>query len=77
MEAAIIQNSHLIDGGSLPQSFLDLLAHIEVYKIVLKQWAQRNYADHTSYINFPEQFADDVHKTFLKLKTRQLELMGE
>jgi hypothetical protein len=75
MEAAIIQNAHLVEGNKMPISFLKFLAHIEVYKIVLKQWAQDNYIDHTSYLDYPEEFHSDIREIFSMLKLRQIKLM--
>ena len=76
MEAAIIANAHLIEGATMPQEFLDLLAHVEVYRVVMGQWKQGNYVDHTSYIEYPKAFGGYVETTFKKLTAEQTKLLA-
>jgi hypothetical protein len=76
MEKAIIENAHLIEGAEIPQEFLAFLAHIEVYKAVIKKWERGDFSEHTAYENFPEQFRPIVAKTYKALKKRQAELIG-
>jgi hypothetical protein len=76
MEAAIIENAHLIEGDEMPKAFSDLIAHVEVYKIVIKNWEKNNFAEHTSYLNYPDELDDYVSKIFLTLKRRQMALIG-
>jgi hypothetical protein len=77
MEKVIIENVHLIEGATMPKSFLELLAHVEVYKTVIKKWENQDFSEHTSYFNFPENFDADVAKTFTFLKRRQAALIGK
>ena len=77
MEEAIIQHAHLIEEETMPKSFLALLAHVEVYKAVIKGWQSGDFSQHTSYLNFPESFRNNVTKTFETLKHRQFELIGK
>ena len=76
MENVIIENAHLIEGKEMPKSFLDLLAHVEVYKAVMKRWEMNDFSEHASYLNFPEEFRNNVYYTYESLKHRQMELMG-
>jgi hypothetical protein len=76
MEAAIVANAHLIEGATMPKEFLDLLAHVEVYRVVLGQWKLGNYSDHTSYIEYPKEFGGYVDRTFKKLTDKQAKLLG-
>jgi hypothetical protein len=76
MEAAIVANAHLIEGATMPKEFLDLLAHVEVYRVVQGKWKMGDYSEHTSYINYPEEFGAYVERTFKKLTREQTKLLG-
>jgi hypothetical protein len=76
MRNAIIENTHLVEGKGMPQSFRDLLAHVEVYRITIKRWEGGDFSDHTSYLNFPDDFRREVRTTFQMLKGRQVGLIG-
>ncbi len=76
MEKAIIDNAHLIEGASMPKSFQDLLAHVEVYKAILEKWSAGDVSEHTAYLNFPEALHGHVTRTFEALKQRQMALIG-
>jgi hypothetical protein len=54
----------------------ELLAHIEVQKIVIKKWAKSDYSEHTPYIDYPIEFDRDVVSAYTALKKRQSELTG-
>lgn len=75
VEKAIIDNAHLIDGGTMPKVFLDLLAHVEVYKAILERWDNGDFSEHTAYINYPEGLNSYVEKTFAKLREVQMKLL--
>jgi len=74
MEKAIIENAHLVEGGEMPPSFQELLAHVEVYKAVMKRWEVGDFGEHIAYINFPSTFDETVVETFKTLKQRQARL---
>jgi hypothetical protein len=85
MEQAIIENSHLIDGPSMPEGFQDFLSHVASYKAVLRKWEdaksdrsidQLTEADHTPVMNFPRHFHEHIRTTFSRLRAQQLELLS-
>jgi hypothetical protein len=85
MEQAIIENSHLIIGSSMPKSFQVFLGHVSSYKAVLKKWeeAKSNGAldqltdsDHVAVANFPSDMKNDVRTAFVQLHAKQLELLS-
>jgi hypothetical protein len=76
MRKAIVENTHLVEGQDMPQSFRDLLAHVEVYKVTVKKWEANDFSEHTSYLNFPSDFGREVQATFEALKRRQAGLIG-
>src|SRR5208283_2687448 len=64
MEKAIIENSHLIEGNITPRSFQEFLAHVEVYKAVIKKWERGDFSEHTSYLNFPDEMQEEVASVY-------------
>jgi hypothetical protein len=52
MEKIIVENAHLIEGVAMPRPFLSLLAHVEVYKVVMSKWEKNDFSEHTSYLRF-------------------------
>jgi hypothetical protein len=76
METIVIDNAHLIEGTEMPKPFQDLLSHVEAYKPVMKKWTNGDFSEHTSSLNFPDDFGDYVSRTFQSLKRRQSELIG-
>lgn len=85
MEKAIIENSHLIDGPTMPASFQDFLVHVASYKAVLKNWEDAKVAgtldkltedDHVAVVNFPTRIEKDINATFAKLRQKQLDLLS-
>jgi hypothetical protein len=72
MEQTIICNAHLIEGVVMPESFKQLLAHIEAYKAVIKRWDLDDYSDHVSFVPFPtNSLLNYIKETFDMLKRRQ------
>jgi hypothetical protein len=85
MEKAIVENSHLIIGSSIPKSFRAFLGHVASYKAVLKKWdearsngtlEQLTDSDHMAIANFPLQMKNDVKTAFAQLRIKQLELLS-
>jgi hypothetical protein len=76
-EKVIIENAHLIEGASMPESFKEFLAHVEIYKVVLKKWSCNDFSEHaSSYTTFPEYFEKDVSEAYNNLKQKQATLLG-
>ncbi len=71
MENIILANSHLIVGGRFPDCFHQLLAHIAAYKPVLKKWAEGDFSDHVSVIDFPTAALRDYLETSLGLLQKE------
>ena len=86
MEKIIIDNAHLLDTKSMPDSFQLLLAHIATYRAVMKEWNERSVSSDTSFdeivsqntarLDFPRQLDIEVTEIFNKLKDRQSKLIG-
>jgi hypothetical protein len=77
IENAIVSNSHLIEGPEMPEPFLDFLAHVEVWKAVMKTWTSAaEIKEHRSFIRYPPEFRDHVYDTFARLKAKQNKLIA-
>ncbi len=74
MVGAILDHADLILGTLMPPSFIDLIAHVEGYRVVLSRWADGDFSDHVSLLNFPTQFEEDVRAAYDLLKQRQASL---
>jgi hypothetical protein len=76
MEKVIIENAHLIEGAGMPKSFQELLAHVEVYRAVLKKWELNDVSEHASYLNFPADLSSYVGTVFAALLERQTRIIN-
>jgi hypothetical protein len=45
MEEAMVANSHLLIGDTLPPAFQDLIAHTEAYKAVIATWTADDFSE--------------------------------
>ena len=67
----LMSKTHLIEGASMPRSYLDFLEHHNSWKINHLRWQKNNveYPWH-SKINYPMKFREEVLDTFQTLKAR-------
>ena len=75
MEKVIVDNAHLIEGAEMPQPFTDLLAHVEVYRIVLRKWTLNDLSEHTAYLEYPKALDTYVAETYHALTRQQTKLL--
>jgi len=84
MERSIIENSHLIEGPSMPKSFQAFLGHVASYKAVLKKWdraetpnspVELKEEDHYAITNFPTEMAEEVERSIALLRAKQIKLL--
>jgi hypothetical protein len=71
------KKTHLIEGGDVPESYLTFLDHHNSWKICHERWLQQKipYGWH-SKVGWPDQFENDVLRTFSELKKRHAILIG-
>jgi hypothetical protein len=68
----ILAKTDLIQGEEMPVSFIDFCAHVAGYEVTLAQWADNDYSNLASVINYPSQaLRDDIDETYRALKRRQ------
>src|SRR5947209_8106265 len=68
MVETIVSNLHLIEGSKIPQSFLDLIAHVEAYRVVKSRWEHKDFTENVSLLNYPDSLTNDVRGVFDRLK---------
>ncbi|MEP7142018.1 MAG: hypothetical protein ABI707_04060 [Ferruginibacter sp.] len=67
----IVSKSDLLIEDNMPESLLDLISHILIYKTVRAQWKNGDFTEHTSIINFPGEAQEYISTSFIKLKKEQ------
>jgi hypothetical protein len=76
MERIIIDHLDLIEGGEMPAAFSDLLAHNAAYRAVLSQWAEGDYSEYASVLNFSsEDLMAEIKPVYTELLKRQRQLI--
>ena len=82
MRNAIIDHADLLhDSDGMPNSFLDLCAHVAGYETVLEPWRSGNfdpsdYRDNTSVVKFPAaELGGYVHDAYHELRLEQETLL--
>ncbi|QKD05427.1 hypothetical protein [Mesorhizobium loti] len=76
IEKIIVENAHLIDGSGMPAEFREFLAHVEVYKITVKNWEKADSKENVSYSNYPVGFNKLIEDSYGKLKKTQAKMIG-
>jgi hypothetical protein len=84
MEDAIVNNSQLMIGGTMPMTFQTLIVHTERYKAVIADWKPSDRKDVRSYtsrktnvvegLTYPVHIIACVSESFQALKSRQQQL---
>jgi hypothetical protein len=83
MEAAIVDNAQLIEGGHIYPVFAELILHVESYKGTIAKWkdtdAKENphfteRSENVAVINFPKGFDGCVDSRFLAMREKREQL---
>ena len=72
----ITTRTDLIAEAEMPTCLLELCAHVEGYRPVLKQWDNGDFSRHTSVNKFPHEVDDYIASGFKVLKAEQAALLG-
>ena len=75
MVEAIVSNADLLD-GEMPSEFLELVAHVTAYEVVLARWETNDFSEHVSVINFPRALQSRVETSYKQLRQRQRRLLA-
>lgn len=76
-ESIIMNNIDLSVSETIPDAFLDAIAHIAAYKAVLARWEKGDYSEYTSVNNWPaRELTEVIRKEFDQLRVVQRKLIG-
>jgi hypothetical protein len=75
MVEAILGNIHLIEDSEVPDSFLELIAHVEGYRVIRHRWELGDFSEHLSLLVFPKAFEANVNEVYELLNRRQARLV--
>jgi len=77
MEKIIIENGDLIIEDEMPSCLMELCAHVDSYKTVLKKWTASDFSEHTALTLFPDSELNEyIDTSYNRLKKQQAELLG-
>jgi len=77
MEKIIVDNGDLIIENEMPGCLLELCAHVDAYKVVVKKWTLSDFSEHIGLSPFPRgEFAAYVDTSYANLKKEQAYLLG-
>lgn len=76
MAKVIVEHMHLLEGSTMPSSFLTLIANVEAFRVIKSRWAEGDLSEHAPTFNFPADFRPDVEAAFHRLRARQAALIG-
>ena len=76
MMEIITTNTHLIEEPEMPQCLLDLCAHVEGYRPIVKQWANNDFTYNKPVVLFPDEVDEYIRRSFRDLKADQALLLG-
>ncbi len=78
MLTLITKNSDLLIESDLPAPLQLFCAHVAAYKVVFERWANNDFAEHLSVMDYPTKELDSYLSTcFQRLKAEQSRLLGK
>lgn len=75
MERIVSENWDLIEDDEIQPSFIELIAHISMYRTVIERWKSGDFTEHRADIRFPVAFNELVKKHHDTLRARQRNLL--
>jgi hypothetical protein len=77
MEALIVEKADLLVEPEMPDSLLQLCAHVEAYRTVLRKWEMQDFSDHVSVVEYPYELNAYARLRYRDLKAEQQRLLGQ
>ena len=78
IKSLLMANTHLIEGGDFPESYITFLDHCNSWQINHTRWKKENIEyGWSSKINWPKEFSNEVLDTFRALRRRHASLITE
>jgi hypothetical protein len=76
MESVVVEKSDLLEEAKMPESLLQLCAHVEGYRTILKRWEAGDYSEHFPVINYPVEVREYAQQSYAHLKAEQKRILG-
>ena len=76
-ERLILENAHLIREEQIPECLLQFIAHVSVYKAIIRKWELGDFSEHAPLIDYPPGLIDYLRISYQELKEEQLRLIGK
>ena len=73
----ILTKSDLLIETEMPQCLLLLCAHVAAYQAVLEQWNNKDFSEHVSVVEYPNEIEQYAQDSYAKLKAGQSGLLGD
>lgn len=73
-ERLLLDNASLMVEREVPECLLQFMAHVSGYKVVVEKWADDNFTEWDSTIEYPAGLKEYAARTYLALKDEQLRL---
>lgn len=78
METAVMDNGDLLLEDAMPDCLLQLCAHVEAFRPIVKRWENKDFAEHIPPVEFPrEDLRVYLEESYRLLKTEQQKLLGK
>eukprot|EP01094_Clydonella_sp_ATCC50884_P013024 TRINITY_DN2330_c0_g1_i1.p1 TRINITY_DN2330_c0_g1~~TRINITY_DN2330_c0_g1_i1.p1 ORF type:complete len:321 (+),score=117.83 TRINITY_DN2330_c0_g1_i1:186-1148(+) len=72
----IVQHADLFDAPNMPPFFLQFVAHVSAYKLIVRRWERGDFSEHFSVVGYPDAITDYVRREFTRLKAEQGLILG-
>ncbi|MBK6544364.1 MAG: hypothetical protein IPG12_03690 [Saprospiraceae bacterium] len=73
----IVSKCDLLLEEHIPDSLLQLISHIVIYRAIIKNWELENYSEYTSIIPFPVKAREYIYQRFEELKKQQFKMINK
>jgi len=72
----LINNADLFDAPQMPHFFLELVAHVSSFRVLLKKWEMGDYSKNFADVPYPNEIHYYIVAEFTRLKQIQARLLG-
>jgi len=72
----LINNADLFDAPQMPHFFLELVAHVSSFRVLLKKWEMGDFSKNFADVPYPNEIHYYIVAEFTRLKQIQARLLG-
>lgn len=78
IQSLLASQSHLIAGSAMPQSYISFIEHYNSWRVSHLRWKEKSIRySWRSKVNWPDDFEQEIIRTYAKLKHEQQGLLGQ